>query len=804
MRASMRGPAWWRWVALGVLLGGLIGGFGMWHRADRPPTARPAEPSRTATPSPAPSPTPSPPPTLRPEEWLERARRALRIGAFEEAAAAYAMALEGRPTPKQAEEAWIGLGRAWLAAEQPERAAQALERAPLAAMSPEAARIVWALLGEARERAGDPVGAAAAYHQALALGTPLAVEIRLREAAALAQAGRWEAAAAALRAALPLARDRAQEAMIRERLAEALEAMEAYPAALEQYTAILAFAQIPAYRAEIEERAAAVLWKAGQTAEAIARWQALAQRAPETPAAYRALVRLLETGIPVPDDLRGRIDAAAGQCLPAVQAFERWIAARPDHGDLHFEAARCYRDLGNRAAAHAHLDALIRDHPTAARWGDAWLEKGRLWIQSGAVADAVALWQRFLQRHPEHPFTPTLLWEAARLLERNGAEAAAEAFYRRLAEGFPSHPRAPEAWHRLGVLRYARGDLAGAAAAWEALEARYPETPWALTARFWQGKVAQARGDPAAAEAAWQAVATRAAGRFLGERARHLQRGVDPFAVDGPPVFPEPEEGRGAAEAWLAARLNLTDTAALRTAAFTADPLWVAGEEAWRMGWWAEARSLWTALRQRLDGDPVALYGLALAFRERGADPLAAQAAARLLARLGVDPLAAPPFLARLAYPTPYREQVLAEAQRYGLDPLLLYAMMRQESLFDPWATSVAQARGLMQIIPPTAHGLAAALGMSVPESWLYRPWVSLAFGAYYLAQQRDRFGGNLWVAVAAYNGGPGNAARWWAAARGDPDLFYERISLEETRRYLERITEHLAVYRALYRPGPP
>ncbi|MER3401708.1 MAG: hypothetical protein C4313_11460, partial [Thermoflexus sp.] len=119
MTASLRGPAGWRWVALGVLLGGLIGGFGMLRRADRPPTARPAEPSRTATPSPAPSPTLSPTLTLRPEEWLERARRALRIGAFEEAAAAYAIALEGRPTPKQAEEAWIGLGRAWLAAEQP-------------------------------------------------------------------------------------------------------------------------------------------------------------------------------------------------------------------------------------------------------------------------------------------------------------------------------------------------------------------------------------------------------------------------------------------------------------------------------------------------------------------------------------------------------------------------------------------------------------------------------------------------------------------------------------------------------------
>ncbi len=784
---------------MGIALLGLVALFGRLPRPLLFPSPTPTATSMPrATPSPTPAPTPTPTPTPSPSEWLMRARSAMRIGAFEEAAAAYAAALQGPLSPEQVGEAWLGRGRALLAAEQPAEAAQALSQAPLSSLPPKWARSLWALLGDARRQAGDPAGAAEAYAQALAAGSPLTVELRMRRALALRDAGRWEAAAAELRSALPFARDPSQEAAIREQLAETLEALQVYPAALEQYQAILTFAQNPAYRAYIEWRAAQTLLNAGRTGEAYARLQRLIREAPTTIAAYNALVRLVEAGIPVPDDLRGQIDYFAGQCLPAVQAFERWIAAHPEHGDAHYYAALCYGNLGNRNAAHAHLDALLRDHPEASHWAEGWLEKGRLWVQEGHLDAALALWRRFLERFPQHPFVPRLLWEAGRLLERNGAEGPAADFYRRLAEGFPADAHAPEAWHRMSLLAYTRGDLPTAAAAWEALRNRYPGSPWALTAQFWLGKVAWARGDRARAEAEWREVATRAAGRFLGERARMLLNGQD-LEGESPPAFPDPDAGQEEAEAWLRARLGITDTARLRTPRFLSDPDWLAGEEAWRMGWVEEARRLWTSVRQRLEGDPLALYQLALAFRERGADALSLQAAARLLTRLGVPPQEAPPFLARLAYPTPYPEQVLAEARRYELDPMLLYALMRQESLFDPYAVSSAQAYGLMQIIPPTARAIAEALGQPYREAWLYRPQVNIAFGAYYLARQRDRFGGNLWVALAAYNGGPGNAARWWEAARGDVDLFYERITFEETRHYLERILEHLHIYRALY-----
>jgi soluble lytic murein transglycosylase len=163
--------------------------------------------------------------------------------------------------------------------------------------------------------------------------------------------------------------------------------------------------------------------------------------------------------------------------------------------------------------------------------------------------------------------------------------------------------------------------------------------------------------------------------------------------------------------------------------------------------------------------------------------------------------LQAPSFIAHLAYPVYYEELVLRDARQADLAPLLVLSLIRQESLFESLAVSTASARGLMQVIPPTGAQIATELGWppDYEAADLYRPYVSLRFGTYYLAQQRDRFDGRIEVALAAYNGGPSNAQRWMEAAGDDPDLFLELITFGETRLYLRRIREHLAVYRALY-----
>jgi soluble lytic murein transglycosylase len=126
---------------------------------------------------------------------------------------------------------------------------------------------------------------------------------------------------------------------------------------------------------------------------------------------------------------------------------------------------------------------------------------------------------------------------------------------------------------------------------------------------------------------------------------------------------------------------------------------------------------------------------------------------------------------------------------------------MKQESLFNPQATSGADARGLTQVMPSTGAEIAATLGVDgFAVNDLYRPTISIRFGSYYLAKQLASLGQNPVFALAAYNGGAGSALRWMGNDRQiDPDLFVENIDYDETRAYVQLVMENYAYYRALY-----
>lgn len=121
---------------------------------------------------------------------------------------------------------------------------------------------------------------------------------------------------------------------------------------------------------------------------------------------------------------------------------------------------------------------------------------------------------------------------------------------------------------------------------------------------------------------------------------------------------------------------------------------------------------------------------------------------------------------------------VQAAAQRNGLDPALLHGLIRQESGFDPSATSPAGAQGLCQLMP----GTAASLGVTNPLD----PAQSVDGGARYLKQQLDAFGGDPSLALAAYNAGPGAVQRYG----GVPPY-------AETQAYVQKVLGYANDYRS-------
>ena len=139
------------------------------------------------------------------------------------------------------------------------------------------------------------------------------------------------------------------------------------------------------------------------------------------------------------------------------------------------------------------------------------------------------------------------------------------------------------------------------------------------------------------------------------------------------------------------------------------------------------------------------------------------------------------------------------ESADYGFDPVLVWSIMRQESMFQPWAYSPAGARGLIQMIPSTSEYVAGEQGWAdySPDA-LFEPAVSLRYGICYLSGVASSVEGPVKL-LASYNGGPHNAIGRWGAGWLPDDLFFCRITFNETRRYVEKVYANYEIYRLLY-----
>jgi peptidoglycan lytic transglycosylase len=148
------------------------------------------------------------------------------------------------------------------------------------------------------------------------------------------------------------------------------------------------------------------------------------------------------------------------------------------------------------------------------------------------------------------------------------------------------------------------------------------------------------------------------------------------------------------------------------------------------------------------------------------------------------------------AFPSPYEKQVRAAEAEEALPPGLLWAVMRQESGFDPEAVSPARAVGLMQILPETAHPIAEELSLADSEAGLTSPSHAIRIGARLLRKLLDRFHDDTPLAVAAYNAGADAIDRWLSHSQGmQLDAFVERIPFDETREYVVRVMTNLSHY---------
>jgi soluble lytic murein transglycosylase len=395
---------------------------------------------------------------------------------------------------------------------------------------------------------------------------------------------------------------------------------------------------------------------------------------------------------------------------------------------------------------------------------------------------------------------------------------SAAVVWERLASEFPNHDLVQRALFLGGIARYRRGDYEGALTSFQKILGSAVLLGERAAAQFWIGKVHQAVGDTASARAAWSQAANLDPTGYYSERARDLLLSRSPYTSprNYDLGFDAPAE-RFEAEAWLRTTFGISESVDLSSLGVLAsDPRLVRGTELWNLGFYDVARLEFEDLRQEVSDDPVNTYRLANYLVKIGLYRSGIFAARQVLNLAGMDDaetLNAPIYFNHLRFGSYFRDLIIPIAEAYDFHPLLLFTVVRQESLFEGFVRSSKGARGLMQIIPSTGASIAAQAGWPPNYSAddLYRPKVSLTFGADYLDDQRDFFcdgaedplSACLFAGFAAYNAGPGNAAIWYELSGEDPDLLLEIVRFEETRRYLRGIYEVFAIYRRLYDRTP-
>jgi len=582
-----------------------------------------------------------------------------------------------------------------------------------------------------------------------------------------------------------------------------------YENALPLYDGIAARTTNDYLRAQVAYLSGVAYQALGQTENAQARFRLAVESYPLAYYSYLSLVELINAGVEVNDLDRGLVDYFAGQYDVALQAFDRYLAVNPvNDGTAHYYRALTLRELGNYQAAVDEFGIFIKDYSTHSKWVDAWAEKAYLqWAELGMYEQAAATLSEFATIFPDSEAAPDYLMSAGRILERdNRLDEAAQA-WGRVADNYPGNENASTAIFQVGILRYRQSNFQAALTAFTHSLEIAQKTEDRSRAYLWIGKAQQQLGNTDAMQQAWQQGQNVDPSGYYSERARDLL--TDPTPFDPPAssnlAFDLAAE-RPAADTWMKVTFSLpADTDLRGLGPLASDPRVQRGAALWNLGLYEDARLEFENLRDSLAGDAVGSYRLANYLLDLGLYRTAVFAARQVLTLAGLDEhtesMMAPTYFSHLRYGLYYADLIVPDATSEGFDPLFIFSVVRQESLFEGFVSSSAGARGLMQIIPGTGASISSQLGWPIEYSPddLYRPDVSIRFGTHYLAANRTYLNGDLYAMLAAYNGGPGNAKAWYDLSGGDPDLFLEVVRFEETRQYIRNIYEIYVIYRRLY-----
>ncbi len=779
------------------------------------PTSTPGpSPTLTASPSLTASPTPSPTPTPIPAVRVETAEQALFNGNYFKARDEFQIVLQSSPDQELRAAALWGLGKTDFISGNYAGALSNLraytETFPQSSHFPQATY----LLAETYFQLERYQESADTYSLYLQLRPDLFDAIvQEKRGDALLALGKTDEAIEAFKAAL-IANGQRNPAGLTIKIGRAYFSAGQSARAIEIYQEVEASQPDDFTKAQLDLLIGQAYIQQGQSALAYERWQHAVNNYPLSYDSYSALVGLVEAGQPVDEFNRGLVDYFANQFGVALAAFDRTIAANPNHdGSPLYYRALTHIELGNYQEALNDFNIFIDRYQSNRYWASAWSERAfLLWAYMEQHTLAAQSLEQFAAEVAGSPFTVTYLMDAGRIYERNGELEKAAQVWESIADGYPSEPTIVRALFLAGITRYRLNDDVHALANFQRsmLFSTTPDDQ--ATALLWAGKTYQRMGQQAEAQAAWQQAQSLDPNYYYSIRARDLLAGKNPFtpATHLTLNYDLSSERRDAAS-WVRITFDLpagTDLEGLGS--LQNDPRVLRGTEFWQMGLYDQARIEFEDVRKAVQESPAESFRLGNYLIDLGAYRSGITALRQVLTLAGLDEhsasLNAPIYFKHIRYGLYYADTVFPVAQEHNFDPLFITSVIRQESLFEGFVHSSAGARGLMQIIPTTGASIAEQMGWPAgyTSESLYSPYINIRMGTFYLNNNRKLLNRDYYAMLAGYNAGPGNAAIWQQLSGGnDPDLLLEIIRFQETRDYIRYIYEAYSIYQSLYTLQP-
>lgn len=414
-----------------------------------------------------------------------------------------------------------------------------------------------------------------------------------------------------------------------------------------------------------------------------------------------------------------------------------------------------------------------------ARWNAGQRPEARAWFER--------LWTEF----PTHSYADDAMYFSARILEEDGSAKSAAELIKKQTSKYPDGDMAQDA-HWLEVRRlFAQAKYAEAVKRIDQIGTlNEPDLYSRGRARYFRARALELDGKSGEARSGYEQVLKDYPMTYYAFLA--FQR------------LGAKEKGQS-----LCAKIDACGVETTANPAIGLDgesePGFVRAEELLALGLETLARAEVLALEGKWAARPDTLWVLADHLDKTGAFTLSHDIARRRIK--GWDAAFPHPTARRyweIAFPRPFQAQIDEWAPKHQVPTALVWAIMREESGFNPRIESWANARGLLQLMSATAERMAKLSGVTFSWDALFEPQTNIRLGTRYLQELGQAVGFHPLLMISGYNGGMGNVGRWFKEAKStDIDLWVEDIPFGQTRNYTKRVLLSFWVYSWLYGDAP-